>query len=319
VRPEFPLGYRTLKIMSKEDDKHWTYEGPRGEKWWPSQIEFASCGNGAEDCEKLPSQTLRDICIHDTTVQSPVDIYTRECMPNKDYGGLPCVQPIGLRPIGFDVGTSMKENLLIYIKDGSCQPLSNEWNAYTYAIKVPGDVKMTYLNTIYTLREIEFHTPSEHSFDGMRAVMEVQFKMDKTGCVTNGKGQCVTPNNNHNPKLHLAILFEQGNTSPEFVERLAGAASAATGTPEALIPDMKFRDISVNIHAILSTYFFYDGSLTTPPCSSKVTWLVVKTVFSVKSEHLTMIQNILPNSGSNARSLQPLNARGLSVAGTIQL
>ena len=47
--------------------------------------------------------------------------------------------------------------------------------------------------------------------------MEVQFKMDKTGCVTNGKGQCITPNNNANTKLHLAILFEQGKTTPDFV------------------------------------------------------------------------------------------------------
>merc|ERR1712216_474169 len=136
--------------------------------------------------------------------------------------------------------------------------------------------------------------------------MEVQFKMDKTGCVTRGNGQCRTPNNNANTKLHLAILFEQGSTTTGFVERLAEVASAATGTPEALIPDMKFMDISVNIHALLSTYFFYDGSLSTPPCSSKVTWLVLKTVFSVKSEHLAMIQKVLPAGTENARTLQPL-------------
>jgi hypothetical protein len=194
-------------------------------------------------------------------------------MPNVDYGGLPCVEPIGLRPIAFDIGTSSKENLLIYIKDGECQPLTNEFNAYTYTVKVPGNVAMTYYNTIYTLRfeppphptlfsrdgvaladvvivahavsalrhrypvdfptfffltnfflfvfrhcrEIEFHTPSEHSFNGVKGVMEVQFKMDKTGCVTQGNGYCVTPNNNDNTKLHLAILFEQGETTPEFV------------------------------------------------------------------------------------------------------
>jgi len=152
VRPEFQLGYRQLQLMSKESDTHWTYDGPRGEKWWPSQKEYASCGNGAPDCEKLSNQVLRDKCIAETKVQSPVDIYTRECMPNKDYGGLPCVQPIGLRPIKFDVGTSSAEDLLIYIKDGECQPLTNEFNAYTYAVKVPGNVKMTYVNTIYTLR-----------------------------------------------------------------------------------------------------------------------------------------------------------------------
>jgi hypothetical protein len=66
-------------------------------------------------------------------------------------------------------------------------------------------------------REIEFHTPSEHSFNGVKGVMEVQFKMDKTGCVTQGNGYCVEPNNNDNTKLHLAILFEQGKTTPEFV------------------------------------------------------------------------------------------------------
>ena len=73
-------------------------------------------------------------------------------MPNVDYGGLPCVEPIGLRPIAFDIGTSSKENLLIYIKDAECQPLTNEFNAYTYTVKVPGNVAMTYYNTIYTLR-----------------------------------------------------------------------------------------------------------------------------------------------------------------------
>jgi len=117
----------------------------------------------------------------------------------------------------------------------------------------------------------------------------------------------------------LAILFEQGKTSPQFVENLATAASAATGTPEALIPDMKFIDISVNIHALLSTYFFYDGSLTTPPCTSAVTSLVVKTVLSVKGEHLEMIKKVLPGGTENSRDMQPLNSRGLSVAGTIQL
>lgn len=319
VRPDFPLGYRPLQLMSKEADNHWTYDGPRGEKWWPTHIDYTSCGNGAPDCEKLPNQKLRDKCIADSQVQSPVDIYTRECMPNVDYGGLPCVKPVGLRPIKFELGSSSSKNLLMYIKDGECQPYTNAYNAYTYAVKVPGGVTMTYLNTIYTLEVIEFHTPSEHAFDGIRTAMEVQFKMVKTGCVTRGNGQCRTPNNNANTRLHLAILFEQGDTTTGFVERLAEVASAATGTPESLIPDMKFMDISVNIHALLSTYFFYDGSLSTPPCSSKVTWLVLKTVFSVKSEHLAMIQKVLPAGTENARSLQPLNKRGLSVAGTIQL
>jgi carbonic anhydrase len=78
VRPDFPLGYRQLKLMSKESDKHWTYDGPRGQKWWPKYVDYASCGTGAEDCEILPDQAKRDACIADSKVQSPIDIYTRE-------------------------------------------------------------------------------------------------------------------------------------------------------------------------------------------------------------------------------------------------
>ena len=76
--------------------------------------------------------------------------------------------------------TSTKVQILtlqVYIRDGSCQPLSNKFNAYVFAIKVPGNVRMTYWNTIYTLEEIEFHTPSEHSFDGLKSDLEVQFNM----------------------------------------------------------------------------------------------------------------------------------------------
>ena len=77
------------------------------------------------------------------------------------------------------------------------------------------------------------------------------YQMDKTGCVTTGNGKCVTPNNNVNTKLHLAIVFEQGATSPQFVENLANAASAATGTPEALIP------VYLHVHMYIYVIYVY--------------------------------------------------------------
>eukprot|EP00960_Hanusia_phi_P045897 757481-Hanusia_phi.AAC.4 len=117
---------------------------------------------------------------------------------------------------------------------------------------------MTYENSIYTLREITFHTPSEHSIDGSRKAMEIQFLMDRTGCVGNGAGQCVTPNNNEFSRLHYAILFETGDSTPQWVSRVANVASSAKGYGRSLIPDLRFRDISVNIHSLLSTYYIYE-------------------------------------------------------------
>jgi hypothetical protein len=137
----------------------------------------------------------------------------------------------------------------------------------------------------------------------------------QTGCVPCGN-QCCAPNNNENTRLHLSILFKRGAASPEFIERIANTVSAASGTPEALIPDLKFMDISVNIHPLLSTYFFYDGSLTAPPCSTKVTWLVLKTVLAVKDEHLHMFQKVTPgDSEYNVRAQKAFARTRKTVSG----
>ena len=36
-------------------------------------------------------------------------------------------------------------------------------------------------------------------------------------------------------------------------------ADDANGTPEPLVADFFFKDISLAIHPLLSTYFFYEG------------------------------------------------------------
>ena len=53
-------------------------------------------------------------------------------------------------------------------------------------------------------------------------------------------------------------------------------------------------------------YFAFMGSLTTPPCSEGVLWLVMKTPIQVSKEQLASFATVYKN---NARPIQPTNGR----------
>jgi carbonic anhydrase len=53
-------------------------------------------------------------------------------------------------------------------------------------------------------------------------------------------------------------------------------------------------------------YFTYAGSLTTPPCTEGVTWIVAAVPEELSSKQLQLLTTQLPN---NARPTQPLGDR----------
>jgi len=65
-------------------------------------------------------------------------------------------------------------------------------------------------------------------------------------------------------------------------------------------------------HRIL-TYFTYQGSLTTPPCSQIVRWLLLDISVELSSEQ---IENFAAIFEMNARPVQELNSRDLFVDAT---
>ena len=53
-------------------------------------------------------------------------------------------------------------------------------------------------------------------------------------------------------------------------------------------------------------YYQFMGSLTTPPCSEGVLWMVLKTPMTISKAQLKLFTQLYPN---NARPVQPVNAR----------
>jgi carbonic anhydrase len=56
-------------------------------------------------------------------------------------------------------------------------------------------------------------------------------------------------------------------------------------------------------------YYAYDGSLTAPPCTEGVLWLVLKQQPTLSASQWAQLQTLFPH---NARPVQPLNGRTVS-------
>ena len=70
-------------------------------------------------------------------------------------------------------------------------------------------------------------------------------------------------------------------------------ASAAHIDADNLLPDNR-------------TYYTYSGSLTTPPCSEIVTWIVMDKPIFASQAQLDAFDNVLHD---NFRPVQPINGR----------
>jgi carbonic anhydrase len=164
-------------------------------------------------------------------------------------------------------------------------------NGHTIQLDVPSGDSLALEGQTYELKQFHFHTPSEHALDGKRLAMEVHF----VHAHANG---------------HLAvvgILMTEGVNNATF-SSIMQAAPTRPGSVPASSP--------IDPNALLPTrraIFRYEGSLTTPPCSEIVDWIVFAQPVEVDGADIAAFRAIFP---MNARPLQPINRRFLLQAGS---
>ena len=98
----------------------------------------------------------------------------------------------------------------------------------------------------------------------------------------------------------IGVMMEAGDADPTIQglwDAIPGVdeAPAAVGAldPGTLLPEGR-------------GYFRYQGSLTTPPCSEVVSWVVMTESISVSQAQIDAFAALYP---MNARPVQPLNDR----------
>ena len=137
----------------------------------------------------------------------------------------------------------------------------------------------------YTLKSLDFHSPSEHTVNGIHYPLEVQLKH----IARNGQVAI------------FSILVEQGRKHPQMdrvLDMIAGSKDGSKPKPQSFNP-LTMIPLSKNVHR-------YEGSLTTPPCTEGVNWFVGVSHIQMSKDQLIKIKNYYKN---NARPVQPMAGR----------
>jgi len=141
-------------------------------------------------------------------------------------------------------------------------------------------------DTHYDLIQIHFHEPSEHTVNGIRYPIETHLvHQSKEGEYT-----------------VLAIFGVEGEES-ETVEQLESFLPLSDGEEKVI---NKALDLTT-IFPENKDYYSYRGSLTTPPCTENVNWIIFKEPIILSLEEVVRMRDNMPIR--NFRNEQPLNDR----------
>lgn len=159
-------------------------------------------------------------------------------------------------------------------------------NGHTVQVNVSGGNTLVLDSSTFTLQQFHFHAPSENEIDGKQFPLEAHF-------VYKGKdGELAV----------LALMFQQGKANAQLAKAWQQIPTTVNQTAVLSAP--------LDIQALLPKQFnFYrfSGSLTTPPCSEGVSWMVLGKPVSASAEQIAQFKNAVRHA--NNRPIQPLNGR----------
>lgn len=158
-------------------------------------------------------------------------------------------------------------------------------NGHTVLVNVGPGNAIEVMGKRYDLVQFHFHRPSEERIDGKSFDMVVHL-LHKS---TDGKLAMV------------AVLLESGNAQSVVqtvwnnlpLEKGDEVIAKGPIDPAGLLPEDR-------------RYYTYMGSLSTPPCSEGVLWLVMKTPVHISPEQMDIFARLYP---MNARPVQALHGR----------
>lgn len=163
-------------------------------------------------------------------------------------------------------------------------------NGHTIQVNYDGGENLAVGDWSFKLLQFHFHSPSEHTVDGEHFPME----------------------------MHLVHQSESGKLAVIGVFIEEGAHNHVFDDVWQNLPDEKGEKVhlqsrQLDVDQMLpenSTSYRYHGSLTTPPCSEGVAWIVMTDPIQFDADQISAFQAVF--TGNN-RPTQPLNDRDLIV------
>jgi carbonic anhydrase len=161
-------------------------------------------------------------------------------------------------------------------------------NGHTIQANYDAGSTITYNETEYTLLQFHFHHPSEHTIGGTAFDMELHLvHRDAAGNLA-----------------VVGILLQKGQGANESLAPVFDNLPPEKSDPQTLEATISAADFLPEAH----TYFTYSGSLTTPPCSQGVRWLLLNEPVTISEAQFEAFAALFE---LNARPVQPINNRDL--------
>lgn len=152
--------------------------------------------------------------------------------------------------------------------------------------------EVEFMGVRYALKQLHFHEPSEHTLNGVRYPIEMHM---------------VHYNEGVNRYTVLSVLGYEGKPSAGY-DKLEKALPLAVGETKPIQQAFDLKDI---LPSALTPRFHYEGSLTTPPCTESVHWVVFEEPFMLSETQVNLLNKNMP--ANNYRGVQPLNQRRVSL------
>lgn len=138
----------------------------------------------------------------------------------------------------------------------------------------------------YQMKQVHFHAPSENTIQGRSYPLEAHFVH------ADAKGNLTV----------IGVMFKEGKANtgltklwPQMSDKESKPiALKARVTPAEMMPENR-------------AYYRFSGSLTTPPCSEGVRWILMKTPMTATKEQIEAFEKAVHHN--NNRPVQALNGR----------
>ncbi len=140
---------------------------------------------------------------------------------------------------------------------------------------------LTLAGQVYPLSQFHFHTPSEHTDGGTRYPMELHL---------------VHRHPMTQALIVVGVWIKPGREQPELTvlgQQLPQQSGERISNVNRVNPD--------NLLPTARQLVRYSGSLTTPPCSEGVTWLMMANPIEASAQQIATFHQLL---GNNARPIQ---------------
>jgi carbonic anhydrase len=191
----------------------------------------------------------------------------------------------GARQSPIDIRDGMKldlEQITFDYRPSSFRVIDN---GHTIQANVGGWNSIRVMGRRFMLVQFHFHSPSEETIDGRQYDMVAH----------------LVHKDNEGKLAVVAVLIERGARQPAIqtvlnnlpLEKGEEIAASTTIDLNQLLPENR-------------KYFTYMGSLTTPPCSEGVLWIVMKQPVQATLDQLSLFARMYP---MNARPIQAAGGR----------